>query len=644
MAFSVPAERIRKTFLLVDGSRVDATFVGDEFGAYYMTDNNQLVLKTDSGFILASSQVAEVAFEDGIQRLMAKRKVGSVQTAALKPSGRKYVPVVLVSFADKDFSVASTDKEVQDYYELFCNGSRNGSLYTGHGSRGSIKDYFLDQSYGQFEPEFIPIGPVQLDNVYAYYGADRYNSNGTVSSYDVNFSLFRNEAISKAMEHCSDWSVFDNDSNGSVDMVFFIYAGLGQNNGGDDNTIWPKESTNGVTIAGQHFSTSAACCEARPSKRDEQGNIVATKADGIGVFIHELSHALGLPDFYDTRNVAFGMDMWSVMDYGEYCNNGYNPSNYTAYERNFMGWEELPELSGPATVRLECFANGGRGLKVVNDRNPDEYYVVENRQALGWDDYLGRVCTGLQVTHVDYLSTAWNTNRVNIDPKHQRMTIIAANDCYKGTNSATSNAEYLATLKGNLFPGSQNTTCLTDETTPASVVYTGGYMGKPIYDISEHKDGSVTFKYCPSGVLPMTDSVGVRDVTASSFTACWKEVPDAQAYRLKLISSDETLLLCDSLKITEYCFDNLQPDMTYSFAVQAISDTYRDGEWCVSESVNISTDIPSLSVETKGKVLVYDLLGNLLGTYMNNSFDKNLQNGIYVIKQTGGKTRKIYVK
>lgn len=362
--FSVPAERVRRILKIVDGNHVEGVLCGDELGAFYRAANGRMIVKTSRGFESISLTAGTDLHNVMATRRAQMKRVGSVQTAPIKTVGLKYVPVVLVSFADKYFSVVSSHQNLLRYYELFCNGLRNDERYTGHGSRGSIKDYFLEQSMGQFEPEFILIGPVRIDSAYAFYGADSYDGNGKILHLDVKFSLFRNEAISKALSLYSDWSIFDNDADGSVDMVFFPYAGMGQNNGGSEATIWPKEFTAAVTIAGTRFATSAAYCECRPLRRDGQGKVVETKVDGIGVFVHELSHALGLPDFYDTKNVVFGMDMWSVMDYGEYCNNGYNPANGTAYERNFMGWEPLPEIVGPSTLHLGCFAYGEGVLRL----------------------------------------------------------------------------------------------------------------------------------------------------------------------------------------------------------------------------------------------------------------------------------------
>ena len=139
-----------------------------------------------------------------------RHKIGSQATAALKAKGVKMVPVVLVAFSDLAFSAADlverdaddnivsrtkgTDEEVNAFYQKFCNGTMDGSLYRDHGSYGSIRDYFVQQSDSIFLPEFVVIGPVTLDKGHAHYGANNGNSK------DINFSQFRNEAIAKFKE------------------------------------------------------------------------------------------------------------------------------------------------------------------------------------------------------------------------------------------------------------------------------------------------------------------------------------------------------------------------------------------------------------------------------------------------------------
>lgn len=450
--------------------------------------------------------------EGGIRRLPSK--VGSKNSAPLKSVGTPKVPIILVQFADRPFYAAGkSSDEIRHSYDLFFNGKDNDEVCAVTNSRGSINRYFQDQSLGVFSPEFVIIGPITLDKGYAEYG----RNNG--SSKDSNINALYRESLSKAVRDQNvDWSIFDNDHNGTVDMVFFIHAGWGENTVSqyDPDAIWAKESTSRLQVTDDFgstvtFSCYGVCAEARVKNSSqlnediESGNYGTTgynpdnlRMDGIGVCIHELSHALGLPDFYDTRNVAFGMDLWSVMDYGEYGNNGYNPGGYNAYERDFMEWQPLVELTDTCILTIPCFADGGIGYKIVNEQNEDEYYVIENRQPKGWDDKVCGIGRGLQVTHVDYLASRWTSNSVNTDAQHQRMTIIAANNNYNGTNAANSAAEWKECLQGNLFPYILPSQSLTNTTSPMSEVYAGSTMNKPLYDITQNEDGTVTVYYLKS--------------------------------------------------------------------------------------------------------------------------------------------------
>lgn len=467
----------------------------------------------DEGLFIGRPIHEDVYDESGIRRM--PKKVGSRATAALPATGSPVIPVVLVEFSDRKFSAAGkTPEEIKATYELFFNSKDKAEVKAKINSYGSVSDYFNDQSNGAFTPQFVILGPFTLSKNYAYYGA---NSGETI---DANlYSRFLPEAMNLAKNGATiDWDQFDNDKNGSVDMIFFIHAGWGENTVSttDPDAIWAKEMTTPISVTDENgnkttFATSAICAEARVKsnatyKADVTSGQFGTtgynpdnlRVDGIGVCVHELSHALGLPDFYDTKYVAFGMDLWSIMDFGEYANNGYTPAGYNAYERDFMGWQTLEVLSDTTELTIACFAEGGKGYKIINDLNEDEYYVIENRQPKGWDTSLGKKGTGLQVTHVDYNSSAWESNKVNVVPNHQRMTIIAANNLYIGSTATSDTEVWNKTLAGNLFPYTTPYQSLTNTTSPASVAYAGGYMNKPLYDITRNEDGTITVYFLKS--------------------------------------------------------------------------------------------------------------------------------------------------
>ena len=462
-----------------------------------------------------------------IQMVNGPHRVGLISSAPLKSFGSPKVPVILVQFQDLKFisglaegdSCVTTEQQeiVNDYFDIFCNGLRDGGYYTDHGSAGAIAEYFRDQSEGLFTPEFVVIGPITLDNGYATYGKnEKYR--------DSNVSAFFKESLQKAINAFRDWSVFDNNNNGTIDMAFFIYAGEGENGSSDPNTIWPNERPSGATIDSVKFACYACCNET-----------YHRKTDGIGVFVHELSHALGLPDLYDKGLLAYGMDYWDIMDSGNYCNSGCCPCGYSAYEKDFMGWKSLITLDNTEAVHivLKPMHAGGVGYKMVNPDNPDEYYVIENRQNEEWDTYIGCINTnkahGMVLTHIDYVQSSWTGNSVNSTIEHQRCTIVPADghlDSYMFVTTMDQYNEYMASTAGDPFPGYYNITSCeatkptimhyeekeTSEMTTCELpaVYTGA-MNQALLNIVENEDGTVEFDYCPNGLRPTAISTVADD-------------------------------------------------------------------------------------------------------------------------------------
>ena len=636
---AVPAMRIRRSVTLDDGRTVMVTAFGDEDFDYLLTDEGEVVLERDNVFHSTGLSVTEYFATLPSAPRSARGRVGSVASALVKPWGTKKIPVILAAFKDKKFSVAQTDTKVQSFYDDFFNGT---DIYGSTGNKGSVRQYFVDQSLGQFQPEFSIIGPVQLDNNYGYYGGDRGSSKDTL------YSTFVRESFTKARTLVEDWTPFDNDGDGKVDMCVIIFAGLGQNytnSYGDKSTIWPKEMPTSYTINGVTISGCSSSCELRPTAASG-GVITDWQPDGVGVVIHEISHAIGLPDFYDTRNVAFGLDFWSVMDYGMYTRQSKYPVGYTAYEREFMGWQQTEVITGPRTLHLACFGRGGKGYKLVNDANPDEYYILDNRQAVEWD---WGVCSnrghGMLVYHVDYNAGSWTGNSVNTNANHQRLTIIPANNSLIGSNNAKSSSEWQTSLLGNPYPGITGNHELTDSSTPSSLVFTGNYMGKPLVDIEESKDGIITVKAMPLGTLEAPIGLAQEDATPGSTTAVWDAVEGAELYNLRLRCEGELVLSEDSIAGTSFKLNDLQADVDYTFAVQAISDSYRNSQWTESETFRAIPDAISEITESTERVRIYDMRGRLVGECFADELHRfSCKHGVYIVRRMDGRTKKIMMR
>jgi len=636
---AVPAMRIRRSVTLDDGRTVMVTAYGDEYFDYLLSDDGEVVVDQDG--IFHATGLSLDAYLATLPQLpqQARNRVGSVASALVKPTGVKKIPVILAAFKDKAFSVGANETKVNTFYDKFFNGD---DIYAWTGNWGSVRNYFIEQSLGQFQPEFTVIGPIQLDYNYGYYGGDKGNAKDTL------YSTFIRESFTKARAMVEDWTPFDNNGDGKVDMCVIIYAGLGQNytnSYGDKNTIWPKEMPSSYTIDGVTLAGCSSSCELHPLSASG-GVITDTQPDGVGVVIHEISHAIGLPDLYDTKNVAFGLDFWSVMDYGMYARNSMVPVGYTAYEREFMGWQQTEEINSPRTLHINCFAQGGKGYKLVNEANPNEYYILDNRQAVGWD---WGVCSnrghGMLVYHVDYNTGAWTGNTVNTNANHQRLTIIPANGTLIGSNNATSSSEWKTSLLGNPYPGITENHELTNTSRPASLVFTGGYMNKPIVDIEETATGIITLKVMPLGTLDAPQGLAFEDTKPGSTTAIWDAVENAELYNLRLWREGELILQQDSIGGTSLRLKDLQTDVNYTYAVQAISNSYRNSEWTPSESFRPDPDVISEITQSTERVRIYDLRGRLAGECFADQLPRHiLSQGIYIVRRMDGRTKKIILR
>lgn len=545
--FALPARSIPETVTQPDGTVVTVRVVGDEFYHYQMTADGIPVVRGADGFYryaeltpdgtvvagqviardahlrtasdkvyleqLATRQVSQGMVAQ--RQLKRKQKLRSVTRRAMQATTGDDVHglVLLVEFSDQKFNAANT---LEDFKEMM-----NKEGYNYQGAIGSARDYFIAQSGGQFRPTFDVVGPITLDKTMAYYGGnDKYTGNDSRPEEMVIDAC-------RKVESTVDFSIYDRDNDGFVDLVYVIYAGYGEsandNAGSLDDTIWPH-AWYIYQGAGKEVSVDGKLLDAYACSAELQGN-TGTYRDGIGSFCHEYSHTLGLPDFYDTGGSNYGMSTWSLMDYG--CYNGPDmngdghsdgsvPVGYTAYEREFCGWLTIEELTSPATVSLENLADSKKAYKIVSsDKN--QYFTLENRQQTGWDTYMAS--SGLMILKVDYDQKIWDNNIVNCEPTRQRMTIMPA-DNHRSFYDET----------GDLYPYNNNNS-FTDQSAPASKTNTGLSLGKPVTNITQ-ANGVITFDFMGGSAIDAPVANEATGITATGFTANWSPVEGAVSYTL----------------------------------------------------------------------------------------------------------------
>ena len=556
-----------------DGTTITVRAYGDEDLSYFLASDGTLLYQEGTNFYIAGVKADGTLYSTGVlahepsmrtikeisaikaqnakafyNSMEKQAKANKVRREPMTPDnsllpslGKHKIPVILVEFSDVEFSVENPKATFDKYLngkELFNKETdpEMGQNYA------SVAKYFKDMSFGKFEPEFEVYGPVNLGKPLATYGAG-YSS-------EENMGLLLTDACT-AVDDEVDFTQYDSNDDGNIDLIYIIYAGFSQSIAGNStDCIHPKSGYLSLakSFDGMDVKRYGVNNELNGTPADQANGPII---NGIGLFCHEFSHCMGLPDLYPKSGsiaeacINQNMDYWSLMDAGEYTANGYRPTAYTAWERERLGWMEIGTLTGPSNVELKSLDEGGAAFRIYNDKDETghEYYIVENVQNNGWNKNL--FGNGLMVTHVDYLSSQFSLGgcKVNNTEGHPRMHVMAADgmfvpeyflgstieDSYitflkehnadlvaKYGGQVFSIEDYKAEAAGDLFPGTSNATSLTDDSQPMKAwTYNGETMGKPITDITNDTEkGIVSFKFMGGGE-PVD---GINEVTVNKTT------------------------------------------------------------------------------------------------------------------------------
>ena len=290
------------------------------------------------------------------------------------------------------------------------------------------------------------------------------------------------EALADSLKNTvTDWAPYDWDEDGYIDQILVIYAGMGQNNGGDKNTIWAHQAA----LSTYDKAPVVVNSNDKNYKLDNYGFIpeIGKTSATFGTFCHEFGHCMTLPDFYFNNIPIVGS--WDIMDDGNYNYNGYCPPNYSAHERMILGWLDIKELTEPTSItNMPALGDEPVAYMIRNDAYPNEYYILENRQQQGWDRYLPG--SGLVIFHIDYDEHVWKYENPNTYTDN-RYSIFPAN----GMN-------YTAMGSGWAYPYGEKDS-LTNKSNPAATLRHAAQdgtklMSKPITNIRVD-NGLVSFDF-----------------------------------------------------------------------------------------------------------------------------------------------------
>lgn len=490
--WAAKAESIPVQVRQADGSVITVILRGDEHINWYTTldgvllvqgaDNNYYIGKVEkSGNLIATKQLAHEAQtrSQAERNLIAKQdkekffayvnKIAEESENAYDNSpltrgpiidsgygGVPYFPhtgspkalVILAEFQDTTFTIQDTKKVFTNYLmnEDHFSDTRYGQNQNYKGVRG----YFKDCSYGQFTPFFDVVGPIKLPRKHAIYGAG-----------NDRMDLLLADACA-TVDDLVDFAKYDANNDGIVDLVYIIYAGHSANYRNNKvSNIWPKSGT--VTISdtfdGKSIRRYGVSNELNGSDKTSKNN---KKINGIGLFCHEFSHTLGLPDIYayhtDAENQDDqGMEFWDLMDGGTGVRGGRVPASYLAWEREVMGWTKIDELKKDSSIEnLKSIDNGGKAYKIVNPNDSNEYIVLQSMQKgawnQGWGD--GTYGKGLLAYRVSYPFNKVNVFDFpnNVKGKPRVIPIPADGKILAAANAGGSLNTYIQQLNGDPYP------------------------------------------------------------------------------------------------------------------------------------------------------------------------------------------------
>ncbi len=506
-SYAVPAYPFPVKITQPDGSTITVVKVGNPFFHYDTTEDGVLIAKDKQGIyryaefnkqgnIVATLQKAQdkserskaeanfvkslktVAEAQPIIQKVKQQRIAAFHTTNERSNfpkvGSPKSLVILVNFANLDFVV---DNPQEAYTQLL-----NEKGYSKNGGTGSARDYFIDNSMETFSPDFEVIGPYTLPNNYQYYGG---NTNGK----DAKPAQMIVDACKLADDAGIDFTEYDTDNDGEIDNIFVYYAGHNEAEHGGASTVWPHRwvvqpgynysgNVQSTTFDGKRVTDYACTSELRGSG----GSIMC----GIGTFVHEFGHVLGLDDMYPTGGQRhFTLGRWDVMASGPYLNNGRTPPSYSAFQRFRLGFMTPKILKNPETVFLNPINTSNEAYLIseteahnlVGDNpNPKEFFLLENRQKTGWDRFLPG--HGMLITRVKYNKYKWDRNEPNNDPTAMGVDLMEAD----GIGSSS-------TLSGDPYPGMRKITKYTPKLQSGTLL-----DDQPITGIKE-SNKIISFKY-----------------------------------------------------------------------------------------------------------------------------------------------------
>jgi M6 family metalloprotease-like protein len=469
--------------------------------------------------------------------------LGALPTTAV--TGAFHVPVIAIAYKD-----VNVPRPI-DQYQCVLFSRTPGACPTDPGDRPySITTFYEELSHHRISLDGVVLAPVREDSSAAFY-TDGCNAISVTTSCPnrprnrMGMMLVATlDSVSARPGGETLWGQFDNDGpdgipnsgddDGVVDFVTFLQPEVGgecQSNTPKPTGVWSHRYVirawaaglvhPNIDGSGRYVTRTPWAGHAGQFLKVDDYTIQsavggATACDGtaimgIGTVAHETGHAFGLPDLYDTGQSTQGIGGWGLMGSGNYAR-PYSPSSYDAWSLHVLGWAVLDTLSATRTVIA--------GPRLLTDTvffastsNPDEYLLIENRQAVLSDTAqmnpaLSGNCPGsfgfcakspgllLWLVNQPKVQSSLFGNSVNVSTAGlQGVELIQAD----GLNELRAPGSKNRGDRGDAFPGSTNNTRFSLLGTPSARDNAGNFIGFILDQIQPQGGGLMRFRFIRRG-------------------------------------------------------------------------------------------------------------------------------------------------
>lgn len=479
----------KKVQMIINGIEMQIRLFGDEYNKRVEKEDGHTIIQNDSGdwmyaILNEKGSLASSSFKVGTNSpelsdflssipLHLSEKTQSVkkiiQRTPKQPAiGQRRILVILMEFPDKKF----TKKKI-DFENLF-----NQDNYREDGAKGSVKDYFIRSSYGQMVLSCDVFGPYQTSKAMSAYGGNKLIGGG-----DKDPTALFEEAINKVADEI-DLLKYDGDKDGYVDNVHIVYSGYGEEAGGPTSAIWAHEGSFVRPYEIQGVKIDRYSCA--PELRSNSG----TGISRIGPHCHEIGHALGAMDFYDTNysdgGQYLGTGDWDLMASGSWNNDGITPADINPFVKAYnYGWIDLHNLpEGNVTISPSYIDK--ENYYMIN--NLEDIYIFENRSPLEYND--GLPGKGLLIFHIhpDIDNVA---NNINVSSPQMCYVVCASNKKDGSMSSANDYGDINSA--GCPFPGSSQNNSFSALSFPRAFWWNGDNCNISIHNIELSVDNHILF-------------------------------------------------------------------------------------------------------------------------------------------------------